>query len=98
MERQTVVAITLQCLQNFIPAQKTALKESSSLFAEDGFLDSVNLVAFLMELEQQLQEHSRISIRLISDKALSQKQSPFRNVGSLVDFILQTQNESRDDH
>jgi hypothetical protein len=91
MDRKAALDTTLACLKTFVKSHQLDLGEGTSLFAAEGLLDSVNLVAFLMELEQRLTESHGLSLRLISDRALSQKQSPFRTVASLIDFIVDSQ-------
>jgi acyl carrier protein len=82
-----VLQTTVACLQKFLSPKEISVDKETLLFDRGGVLDSISLVAFLLELEQQLSENHAMSVRLISDKALSQKQSPFRSVGSLTDYI-----------
>jgi acyl carrier protein len=56
------------------------------LFGKDGLLDSMALVSLVMSLEQEIAEKFGAEIALADEKALSQKHSPFRTVGSLVSY------------
>lgn len=56
------------------------------LFGKDGLLDSMALVSLVMSLEQEIAERFGAEIALADEKALSQKHSPFRTVGSLVSY------------
>ncbi|GGS28226.1 MULTISPECIES: acyl carrier protein [Streptomyces] len=58
-----------------------------TLFGVDGRLDSLGLVELLAETEVRLEEEFSVSVSLVNDKALSQRNSPFRSVGSLVTYV-----------
>jgi acyl carrier protein len=85
----TVLDTTIACLESFLRPKKISVDGDTSLYGKDGLFDSINLVAFLMELEQRLAEAHSLRIRLVSDRALSQKNSPFRSVSALVQFIAE---------
>ena len=87
MQSKQIAETVLECLKIFARTKDAPLDENTLLFAAGGLLDSVSLVAFLLELEQRLSEQYSHQVRLISDKALSEKNSPFRTVSALVEFI-----------
>ena len=66
---------------------KTRLIGSSSIF------DSLELVQFIVEVEQFLDEDYGIEIQLASEKAMSRRNSPFISIQSMYDFILEEINE-----
>jgi len=94
MNRQILLEIIDQCAQQFV-VEPCKVEESSLLFASGGLFDSINLVGFLMELEQRIAKESGRPIALISDKAMSRKSSPFRAAGDLADFVLEIQNDEK---
>jgi hypothetical protein len=49
----------------------------------------MQLVSFLAAVEEGLDDELNIEISLTSDKAVSQKVSPFSSVTCLIDFILE---------
>ena len=57
------------------------------LFGGNSDLDSLGLVNLIVAIEQHLEEEFNITISLADDKAMSQKHSPFKTVGTLVDYI-----------
>ena len=65
----------------------TRLIGSSSIF------DSMELVSFIVEVEQFLDEEYGFEIQLASEKAMSRRSSPFISLKSLYDFILEETNE-----
>jgi D-alanine--poly(phosphoribitol) ligase subunit 2 len=95
MNHASVLELIDSCLRLFVRKENLKIDATTALFASEGVLDSISLVSFLMELEQQLSEKFGITVRLISDKALSLKSSPFVSVGSLIDFVLESQNEQQ---
>ncbi len=52
-----------------------------------GNLDSLGLLSLIVATEQKIEEEFRISINLADEETISQKDSPFRTVRSLVDYI-----------
>ena len=73
------------CLSAFTKRQ---VDEHQSLFGSDGLLESIQLVSFLISVEQQIQEQFGKDIRIVSEKAFSAGNSPFRNIHTLRDWIF----------
>ncbi|MDP7194614.1 MAG: acyl carrier protein, partial [SAR202 cluster bacterium] len=57
------------------------------LFGRDGKLDSLELVNLIVSVEQNIEDEFHINVAIADDRALSQKYSPFRTIGSLVEYI-----------
>ena len=62
------------------------VSEETELYGSGGALDSMGLVAFLVDIEESFQDNN-INISLSDERAMSQSSSPFRNVKSLTDYI-----------
>ena len=62
------------------------LKEKCSLYGNEGSMDSIALVSLVVSVEQNIEEQFGLSIILASEKAMSQRNSPFLTVGSLAKF------------
>ena len=60
--------------------------ETTELYGTEGHLDSMGLVGFLMDIEESMQDEG-FEISLSDERAMSQRNSPFKNVTSLVDYI-----------
>lgn len=58
------------------------------LFGASGLLDSLGLVSLVLALEQEIADRLGATVALADDKALSQKHSPFRTVGTLADYAV----------
>jgi acyl carrier protein len=66
----------------------------SVLYGESGKLNSLGLVNFIVAIEQKISEQLDTTITLADEKAMSQRNSPFRSVGTLVDYIRQLLKEN----
>ena len=89
MNRTELVKVIAGCLKELSPAMKGAadMGEETPVFGQRGPLDSMQLVTFLMELEQQINDRCGTMISIADDRALSQQRSPFRSVGTLADYV-----------
>lgn len=61
--------------------------KDSILFGPGGVLDSVDFVSLILDIEQAVEEETGKHISLADEKALSQKNSPFRTVNTLAEYI-----------
>ena len=59
----------------------------SVLFGKGGGLDSLGLVNLIIAIEQNIEDEFDVNIAINNERAMSQKNSPFRTVGSLADYI-----------
>ena len=66
----------------------TKIDESTPLYGNRGFLDSLSLVALVAGIEKELSK-KRIDVSIISNQAFSSKRSPFLSVGTLERYINQ---------
>lgn len=72
-----------------LPAQQHIRADlGTQLFGKDGVLDSYTLVQLIVAAEQKVQETLNKAITLADERAMSQKNSPFKSVGSLADYIV----------
>ena len=58
----------------------------AGLYGPGGSLDSMALVQFIVEIEAALEEKFGIAVTLASERAMSQRRSPFMTIGSLADY------------
>lgn len=57
------------------------------LFGRESELDSLGLVNLIVSVEESINEVYSTSITIASEKAMSQKHSPFRSVETLAEYI-----------
>jgi len=65
------------------------------LFGKTSPLDSLGLVSLLITIEQVVNERLDMGISLADERAMSQNNSPFRNVESLSKYLLMLVEENR---
>lgn len=57
------------------------------LFGRSGKLDSLGLVNLIVAVEEGIEEEFGVTITLADEKAMSQKSSPFKTIGTLAGYI-----------
>ena len=67
-------------------------KEDTPLYGRDGKLDSLGLVSLVMDVEQTISQESGDAVVLADERAIAQSRSPFRDVGTFADFVIQRLN------
>jgi len=77
--------------------QQIAVAPDTVLFGKGGKLDSLGLVNLIVILEGILQDAYNLEIALADERAVSQKNSPFRTVQSLADYIFTLAKEQEND-
>ena len=71
-----------------LPKNKKIAKSTEAvLFGESSQLDSLGLVNLIVSTEEKLEEEFGVYVTLADEKAMSQKNSPFRTVTSLAQYI-----------
>lgn len=73
-------------LDELDPAVHASLGESTRLFGEQGILDSMGLVSLVVAVEQAIDDKYGKSVALADERALSQRHSPYRTVGTLAEY------------
>jgi len=61
--------------------------KETKLYGIDGVLDSLALVTLITDLEEKISDEFDKDITLADEKAMSQRNSPFRSVESLTNYI-----------
>lgn len=65
------------------------ISDSLSLYGMGAPFDSLDLVSIILSCEEAIKKQWQYKLVLANEKALARKRSPFRSVGSLVDYILE---------
>lgn len=66
----------------------------TKLFGKEGLLDSMGLVTLVIAVEQNIEDRFGKSVALADEKALSQSRSPYRTVGTLVEYASEQLDEA----
>ena len=65
------------------------------LLGSSGKLESINLVNLLVAIEENIEETFGIPISITDERAVSEKNSPFRTVETLCNFVLNLLDEKQ---
>jgi len=60
---------------------------NTPLLGKSAKLDSIGLVNLIVTTEQNIEEEFGVAITLADEKAMSQKNSPFRTIETLTNYI-----------
>ena len=92
MDRDVVVREIYQAIGRINelrnPDDRIACSEETVLYGSGGVLDSLGLVSLIMDVEQAINEYSGTSLVLADAQAMAQRHNPFRDVRSLVDYVM----------
>lgn len=95
--RNEIEAIVLNCILRLNELRKgdskLATDVDAPLFGDGSWLDSMGLVTLTMDVEDALADQG-VEVSLSDSRAMSRKQSPFRTVATLVQFIEEQMRET----
>lgn len=57
------------------------------LYGKGSRLESIDLVNFIMEVEDKVRDELGASVTIADEQAMSQQHSPFLTLGTLVDYV-----------
>lgn len=72
-----------------------AKKPDAPLFGQGATFSSLDLVKFVVLVEEKIESETGKGIRILSDKAMSRKNSPFRTLGAFAEYIDELLLESK---
>ena len=67
--------------------QQLGQSTKTVLFGKGGELDSLGLINLVVAVEQNIEDEFDVTITLADERAMSQKRSPFKTVGTLTNYI-----------
>lgn len=94
MNKEKILETLLEVVNDYLETKETKeIKEikvgvtgDTALFGKDSLLDSMGLVNVIIDIESRFLDEN-IEISLTSESAMSVRNSPFRTIGTLADFI-----------
>ena len=91
MEQETIIRVIFDAIDETneqLPIDQKVVKSTDTvLFGKSSELDSLGLVNLIISAEQKLEEEFGVNLTLADERAMSQKNSPFRTVISLAEYI-----------
>ena len=82
-----VIACFKQVLSNNNKSYNDIIDSTTPIMGSDSPFDSIDLVTFIVSLEQALEDDWSILITIAGDKAMSQVDSPFKTIGTITNYI-----------
>ena len=93
--RSEIAGLVLSSLKDVLAMQgndcpdSVRLDDDTRLIGRAGLLDSMGLVTLIVDVEQRLEEEHDTVVVIADERAMSQRHSPFRSLGSLADYVCQ---------
>ena len=71
-----------------LPPDRQLIKAPETrLLGSQSVLDSMHLVSLIITIEREVEDAFGVALTLADERALSMKESPFRSIQSLADYI-----------
>lgn len=86
MEKNQIAELVINAVKDILDDETVAVNNDTVLLGNDAVVDSMGLVNLIVDIEGLLADND-IEVTLTSEKAMSQRNSPFRTVESLTDYI-----------
>ena len=97
MTKKEIENHLLILLNDFIKENQIELKSeinsSTRLIGSSPLFDSMELVSFIVEVEQFLEDECNIEIGLTTENAMSRRTSPFLSIEAMTNYIMEQINE-----
>ena len=93
MRREELVASMVERLQQALheesPDHTIDVNADSPLIGPQAVVSSLALVSYIVDIEAMVADSWDAEIILVNESALSRKNSPFRTVSTLADYVLE---------
>jgi acyl carrier protein len=97
MRKKEIENHLLNLLKDFIRENEIKLDSeidsSTRLIGSSSLFDSIELVSFIVEVEQFLEDELNIEIGLTTENAMSRRTSPFLSIEAMTNYIIEQINE-----
>jgi len=87
---EKIEGLIIEALKEYQDMNDIALEingRETPIFGPNSQIDSFGLVSLIVEVEEKVGSSFDVQIMLTDEKAMSRKNSPFRTVGTLADYI-----------
>lgn len=92
IDHATALSVVTTALQELLTQNGDEVPEpldaSVVLVGKGAVIDSLGVVSLIVEIEQLLETKHDVSVTLANDRAMSERNSPFRTVGVLADHVM----------
>lgn len=99
MKRDEVVEVIYEAIHRANelrePDDQIPCAEAVVLYGSEGYLDSLNLVSLILDVEQMVNERTDSQIVLADERAVAMRRNPFRDVSSLAEHVINRLEETQ---
>lgn len=97
MNLEKVIDEICKAVNEYLESKDFDIKtdENTVMLGKNSVLDSIGLVNVIVDIESKFLDDG-IEISLTSEKAMSRKNSPFRTIETLAEFIKEQINENNE--
>jgi acyl carrier protein len=96
IDRTVAIEIVLSALREAVDqngGDVAGITDETVIVGPAAVIDSIGVVSLIVDIEQRLEMDYQVSVTLANDRAMSQRNSPFRTATVLADHILATERE-----
>jgi acyl carrier protein len=96
IDKTAALEIVLSALREAVDqngGDLAAVNEETVIVGPEAVIDSIGVVSLIVDIEQRLEMDHEVSVTLANDRAMSQRNSPFRTPAVLAEHILATEKE-----
>jgi acyl carrier protein len=96
LDRSVALEIVLAALRDAVDqngGDAAAVNNETIIVGPEAVIDSIGVVSLIVDIEQRLEMEHQVAVTLANDRAMSQRNSPFRTPLMLADHILATERE-----
>jgi acyl carrier protein len=74
---------------------KLTMDPQAIFYGEGARVDSITLVSLIVAIEENLRREFGLSVTLANEKAMSMERSPFRTLGTIIDYVTAVVSEAQ---
>lgn len=91
---QLIIEVLNELNDEFPDDEKIIISSDTILFGKDTQIDSLSLVSLIVNIESKLCSALDRDLSLTDDRAMTRSESPFLNIQTLKNYILEIVGES----
>ena len=90
-QKEKIEEIIIECLRELNEIlnveELTNPDRETRLYGAKSGLDSLSLVSLIADVEERIIDEFAVTVLLADERAMSQRTSPFRKLGTLTDYV-----------
>ena len=93
---QIIIDAVIEINSQLPQDKQLAKSQDTPLFGENANIDSLGFVNLLVNIEYNIEDEFNISITIADERAMSQKNSPFKTLGTLSKYVTGLVQDGKD--